>query len=395
MPSVERRRVLLGGLTPRRFLQGYWQKRPLLVRQALPGFVDPLSPDELAGLACDAEVESRLVMERGPRRRWQLFHGPQDPARLRRLPRSHWTLLVQEVDKHLPAVAALMRPFDFVPRWRLDDVMVSFAPRGGSVGPHVDGYDVFLIQGRGRRRWQVSTRDPGDLRAGLDLRILKRFRPEAEWVLEPGDMLYVPPGVAHHGVSLEDALTYSVGFRAARRVDVLLRVLARAADSADRERLYEDADLRPAREPGEIDEAALRRLRAIVRAESGRALSHDFARLMGELLTEPRGAPPRPRSRRLDPAELARRLRSGARLAPVATSRLAFVRADAGCLLFVDGRTQALPPGLAGLAALVTRGRELGREELAPWLRQGAARELLAGLVGAGALALGRARREA
>ncbi len=391
MPTAAGPRNFLGGLTPARFLERHWQKRPLCVRQAFPGFVDPLSPDELAGLACEPEVESRLVMERGPRRPWQVFHGPQDPRRLRRLPARDWTLLVQEVDKHLPAVAALMRPFDFVPRWRLDDVMVSFAPPGGTVGPHVDGYDVFLVQGRGRRRWQVGSGGTGALRPGLDLRILERFRPEAEWVLEPGDLLYVPPGLAHHGVSLEDALTYSVGFRAPRRADVLLRFLEQAVNTTDGERLYGDAGLRPAREPGEIDAAALERLRAVVREESERVPAGDFARLMGQLLTEPRGAPPRPRARRLAPDELARRLRDGARLAPAATSRLAFARDVRGALLFADGRPHDLPSELAGLAPLLTRWREVGGAELRRWLRLRAARELVAALVNAGALELRRA----
>ncbi len=386
MLRAARRRILLGGLTPARFLESHWQKRPLLVRQAFPGLVDPLTPDELAGLACEPEVESRLVMELGPSRRWQLFHGPQDPRRLRRLPRSRWSLLVQEVDKHLPAVAALLEPFDFVPRWRLDDVMVSFAPRGGTVGPHVDGYDVFLVQGRGRRRWQVSTRDPSDFRPGLDLRILKRFRPEAEWVLEPGDMLYVPPGVAHHGVSLEDALTYSVGFRAPGRADVLLRVLERVVNTTDGERRYEDPDLRPVARPGEIGPDALRRLRAVVEAETSRVLTGEFARLMGELLTEPKSAPPRPRARHLPPPELHRRLRAGGRLGAAPTSRTAFVRRGRAALLFVDGRTHELPPELAGLAPLVTSGRALGADELRPWLSRRAARELLSALVDCGAL---------
>ena len=391
MPSPARPRALLGGLTPARFLERHWQKRPLCVRQAFPGFVDPLSPDELAGLACEPGVESRLVMERGPRRPWQVFHGPQDPRRLSQLPDRGWTLLVQEVDKHLPAVAALMRPFDFVPRWRLDDVMVSFAPPGGTVGPHVDGYDVFLLQGRGRRRWQVGSGGTGELRPGLDLRILKRFRPEAEWVLEAGDLLYVPPGLAHHGVSLENALTYSVGFRAPKRADLLLRFLERTVNTTDGERLYGDAGLRPAREPGEIDAAALERLRAIVREESARVLADGFARLAGELLTEPRGAPPRPRARRLSPDDLARRLRAGARLVPAATSRLAFARQGRRALLFADGQVHELPEALAGLAPLLTRGRELAAADLRPWLRRRPVRELVAALVDAGALELLRA----
>lgn len=374
------------GLDPRRFLARHWQKRPLCLRGAFPGFRDPLTPDELAGLACEPEVESRLVLQRGGRRPWQVLPGPQNARRLRRLPRTHWTLLVQEVNKHLPAVAALLEHFDFVPHWRVDDVMVSFAPRHGSVGPHLDSYDVFLIQGRGRRRWQVDTRAPADSREGLDLRILKRFRAEASWVLGPGDVLYVPPGCAHHGVALTDSLCYSVGFRAPSHAEVLLAFLQRVVNAAPAESRYADPDLRLQRHPGEITADALRRLRGVVEGQSRGVLRQDLARLAGELLTEPKGLPPRPRARRLRPDDLARRLRAGLGLQRAQTSRLAFARQGRRTLLFVDGRTFELEPGLAFAAPLLTDSARVPSGKLRARLGRPAFLALLCQLLNAGAL---------
>ena len=376
MPKV------LGELDPARFLAEYWQKQPLLVRGAWPGFQDPLAPEELAGLACEEGVESRLVLERG-RRPWQVIEGPQQERRLRRLSRSHWTLLVQEVDKHVPGVAALRAPFRFVPGWRIDDVMVSFAPEGGTVGPHVDSYDVFLIQGRGRRRWQVAARFDPELREGLDLRMLRRFQPEQEWVLEPGDLLYVPPGVAHHGVSLEPSLTYSVGFHAPSRAEVVTRWARQLAlDPRGAER-YADPDLRPARHPGELSRAAVRRLRAMVETSLA-ARGADFARFAGELVTEPRGVPPEPRRRKLAAAELSRRLRRGT-LRPCPESRAVFVRGRGGAWLCVDGHSHWLAGSLAPFARLLSSGRELRSAEISPWLSEPAVPALLLELVNAGA----------
>ena len=231
------------------------------MRGALPGFRDPVTPARLLALAARDDVESRLVRERGGARRWELTPGPL-PARLTRtLGPSHWTVLVQNVDAHVPAVADLIERFDFLPRWRVDDVMISLAAPQGSVGPHVDSYDVFLLQGRGRRRWRVAERFAEDYVRGLDLRVLRGFRAESDWVLGPGDMLYLPPGVAHHGVALEECLTYSIGFRAPSQYDLVAGFLQRVVGAVDRSRLYADPDLARAREPGEISPAALARLR--------------------------------------------------------------------------------------------------------------------------------------
>lgn len=279
---------LLGGLSPRAFLLRHWQRRPLFVRGALPRFLDPLTPEQLFALACEPEIESRLVLVRGGRRPYQRSFGPQRPRRLARLKRSHWTLLVQGVDRHVPAVARLRGLFSFIPRWRIDDVMVSFAVRGGSVGPHVDNYDVFLLQGRGRRRWQIQSRPDRGLRRGLDLQVLRRFEPDREELLGPGDMLYVPPGVAHHGMALEDSLTYSIGFRAPSHRTLVALFAERLLASIPEDRLYADPDLRPARSSRGIGPRALRKMQEIVRDEVRRGLRLDLRRELAALLRRPR-----------------------------------------------------------------------------------------------------------
>src|SRR4051794_33664225 len=217
---------LLGGLTPREFLRRHWQKRPLFVRGALPRFSGVLSEPELRALAARDDVESRVVERRGPRYRTQ--HGPF--ARLRPQ-RRDWTLLVSGVNLHHAGADALLRRFSFVPQARLDDVMVSYATPGGGVGPHVDSYDVFLLQGFGRRRWRWGAQQDQALRADMPVKILRRFRPTADAVLAPGDMLYVPPGHAHDGVALDACTTYSIGFRAPAYQELVEAFLDRLRDT--------------------------------------------------------------------------------------------------------------------------------------------------------------------
>jgi len=351
------------------------------VRGAVPGFRDPLTPARLLALAARDGVESRLVRERGGTRPWQVTPGPLPAGLIRRLGPSHWTVLVQHVDAHVAAVADLIDRFDFLPRWRVDDVMISLAAPQGSVGPHVDSYDVFLLQGRGRRRWRVAERFADKHVPGLDLRILRRFRAEREWVLGPGDMLYLPPGVAHHGVALEECLTYSIGFRAPSQYDLVAGFLQRVVAAVDRSRLYADPDLSPARDPGEITPAALTRLQRIVK-DGAKASAAAFVRFAGEHLTEPRverTAPPR----RLDPARLARTLHGGGSLVRGLDARVAFVRRGAVTTLFADGRHWTLSPVLAGVAPLLTRRRRVDAEALRPLLRRRGMMALLAELVSA------------
>ena len=199
------------------FLSEYWQKKPLVIRQALPDFINPLSADELAGLSLEDEVESRLVFETpGTPPFWQLKPGPFVESDFKSLPKSHWTLLVNGVDRLIPDVARLLDHFNFIPQWRIDDVMVSYAVQQGSVGPHYDHYNVFLYQAMGTRKWSLTTQDcnPGNYLNDVALRIMDRFIVEEEYLLQPGDMLYLPPHIGHHGVSLsDDCMTYSFGYR--------------------------------------------------------------------------------------------------------------------------------------------------------------------------------------
>ena len=237
---------LLGGLTAREFLRDYWQKKPLLVRQAIPDFESPISPDELAGLALEEEVESRLVIEHGERP-WELQRGPFIEDTFQDLPERDWTLLVQAVDQFVPEVAELLEDFKFLPKWRIDDLMISFAAPGGGVGPHFDNYDVFLLQAHGHRRWQIGQMCDADspLLPHADLKILAQFEPTDEWVLAPGDMLYLPPRLAHCGTAEDDCMTYSVGFRAPSAAEVLTHFTDFLGQFLPDEERYSDPDIQP------------------------------------------------------------------------------------------------------------------------------------------------------
>ncbi len=217
---------VLGEIGAEQFLAEYWQRKPLLIRNALPDFRSPLDPDELAGLSLEEDVESRIVIENGKNSCWELLCGPFSEETFRQLPAEKWTLLVQAVDLWLPEIKQLLEHFAFLPPWRLDDIMASYAVEGGSVGPHFDYYDVFLLQGLGRRHWKIGgtgqlCTEESPRQEDTPLRILRDFQFEQDWVLEPGDMLYLPPQVAHHGVALGDCITYSVGFRAPNAAEML------------------------------------------------------------------------------------------------------------------------------------------------------------------------------
>ena len=231
MDAIDRPMTLLGGLSPARFMRRHWQKQPLLVRQAVPGFAPPLDRARLFALAADEAVESRLLVRDGAR--WKLRHGPLPRRALPPLARPGWTLLVQGVDLHVDAARTLLDRFRFLPEARLDDLMISYASDGGGVGAHVDSYDVFLLQASGRRRWQVAHQRDRRLVPDLPLKILRTFEPAQEWVLGPGDMLYLPPGWGHDGVALgADCMTCSIGLRCA---DLLYKIqLGESLSDADR-----------------------------------------------------------------------------------------------------------------------------------------------------------------
>lgn len=249
------------GMTPERFLRDYWQKKPLLIRNAFPGYQSPLQPEDLAGLACEEAALSRIVMHDRANDRWTLRHGPFEEAEFPAMPHQDWTLLVQDMDKWDSDIAALLPAFSFLPRWRIDDIMVSFAAPGGSVGAHVDQYDVFLLQAQGHRRWQIDATDnpPLGFRNDVELKLLSQFNASHEWVLGPGDMLYLPPGVPHNGVAEDACLTFSVGMRAPSAAELLGDFVDTLAADADEALRYADPDLAPATDPAEIDTAAMNR----------------------------------------------------------------------------------------------------------------------------------------
>ncbi|MDO5692862.1 MAG: cupin domain-containing protein [Pseudomonadota bacterium] len=285
--DIHQASTLLGGLSPDQFMKRHWQKKPLLVRQAMPGFKPLLSRSALFDLAGDEAVESRLL-SRGAKG-WQLRAGPLARRALPPLARPDWTLLVQGVDLHNEQAHALLRAFRFVPDARLDDLMISYASDGGGVGPHFDSYDVFLLQAHGRRRWRIGRQKDLTLIEGLPLKILADFQPEQEYVLEPGDMLYLPPGWAHDGVAVGECMTYSIGFKQPTRDEVVRELLSRVADEADDlvgDMAYRDPRQPATEQPAEIPEAML----AFARDAIERALSEPshLALLLGELMTEPK-----------------------------------------------------------------------------------------------------------
>ena len=250
------------GMPPEQFLRDYWQKRPLLIRNAFPGFESPIQPEDLAGLACEDGVLARIVQHDRASDGWKVSHGPFPEEMFPGMPHQDWTLLVQDVDKWDADIAALLPHFSFLPRWRIDDVMVSFAAPGGSVGAHIDQYDVFLLQAQGHRRWQIDARPnpPLGYRPDVELRLLQQFDPSHDWVLGPGDMLYLPPGVPHHGVAEDACLTFSVGMRAPSAAELVGDWVDAMIAEADDGLRYNDADLQLPQDPHEIDAAAMERV---------------------------------------------------------------------------------------------------------------------------------------
>ena len=279
-----RSRTPLGALSVDDFLRHHWQRRPLLVRQALPDIKPPLDPDALMRLAADDAVQSRLVSAFGGR--WRLEHGPFEADDLPALSRRRWTLLVQGVNLHDERAHQLMSAFRFIPDARLDDLMISLASDQGGVGPHLDSYDVFLVQLWGRRRWRIAPPGNDQLRANLPLKILERFEPTDEWVLEPGDMLYLPPGWAHDGVADGPCMTGSIGFRAPSRHEFLREFLAEAADApGGTDPRFGDRGRRPSRNPAEVPPDLHAQLhRWATGWKPSRAAIDDF---IGRFLTEP------------------------------------------------------------------------------------------------------------
>ena len=333
---------------PEQFLRDYWQKKPLLVRQAFPNFEPELDADDIAGLACDELAESRLITGSFEKRNWQVRYGPFSEDDFSSLPDRNWSLLVQDVEKHYPPLQALLENFAFIPSWRIDDLMVSVAGRGGSVGPHVDQYDVFLLQAAGRRRWQIAESFEPGLLAGCELEVLEHFQAEQEWTLEPGDLLYLPPGVAHFGVALDPGTTWSIGMRAPGAAELYQSLgdwLAERDPAAPR---YRDPGLAPATAPGRIEADAMRGFQQLaMQCLRNEAAFSDF---LGAFLSRYRLAhDPAPPEEPIDVESLRAVLRAGAALRHNPWTRLLWLETAAGACLFAAGERLACDAASAAL----------------------------------------------
>lgn len=373
------------GLDPAAFIERHWQKSPALLTGALPGFNPPISPEELAGLACEPDVEARIVCG-NPESGWTLRHGPFTEDDFLDLPETDWTLLVQDVEKHLTSLKGLLSLVSFLPAWRSDDLMISYAAAGGSVGPHLDAYDVFLIQGQGSRTWAIDPR-PSDIRWRTDceLRVLERFHARQEFRLTRGDILYVPPGVAHFGIGEEPAMTFSIGFRAPT-ASGLLSEAGRALEE-DGDMFYEDPDLSIDEvSGGRISDRALARARDVVERAASRAVA-GVAEHLGRAAT--RGKPwltPLPPDDIGSPAEVARSLTDGARFRPHAAARLAWCVGERNVWLFCDGEAWPLPVQAADFCDALCRSTGSTVADLAPPVQD--CHDLLCELVLRGSLEL-------
>jgi 50S ribosomal protein L16 3-hydroxylase len=315
---------LLGGVSAATFMRDYWQKRPLLVRQAIPGFGGIVDRDELLGLATRADATSRLVIEHPRRRsRWERHDGPFGGLDLSMLPASRWTLLVHGVESLVPGGWELLGRFGFIPAARVDDLMVSYAADGGGVGPHDDRYDVFLLQGQGRRRWRIMHGGDRSVDERAAIRVLARFATDEEWLLEPGDMLYLPPGVAHWGVAEGPCFTYSIGFLSPSHttlVESFLGYLWHAiGPTLDPDALLRDTLRAPAPKPLALPDGMLAEVARVVGPVRWDARTvEDF---FGRFLTSPRRVAFAPPARAIAGDAFARRLRGRGRLTLALPSR--------------------------------------------------------------------------
>ncbi|MFO1493049.1 MAG: cupin domain-containing protein [Lysobacterales bacterium] len=325
------------GMSPARFLREYWQKQPLLIRQAWTDFACPLTPNDLAGLACEEDALARIVRLDRRRDRWHLETGPFAEDRFASLPARDWTLLVQDVDRWDADVARLLDFVHFLPRWRVDDVMVSYAVPGGSVGAHVDQYDVFLVQGLGQRRWAIDARPgaPLDFRSDAPIKLLQHFEASHEWVLDPGDVLYLPPGVPHYGLAETECLTLSIGMRAPGVGEMLGAWAHARIDQLDDALRYADPDLKPASDPNLLDAAALARVRAAL-TQALAAPEDELADWFGRFVSSYRRAF-MPARRRCSASQWQARCQQGATLQIADGMRLCMRPAGSEMRVYGDG----------------------------------------------------------
>jgi 50S ribosomal protein L16 3-hydroxylase len=353
----------------RTFLKNFWQRKPLKFDHCFADITGLLTPDDLAGLACEHHIESRIVKSSLNFKHWHLTQGPFDESLFSELPRSHWTLLVQDVDKWIPEVADLFDHFSFLPSWRLDDIMISYAAKGGSVGPHVDQYDVFLIQAAGSRRWKIGTKAVVNevLIPNQPLRLMRDFRADKDFVLGPGEVLYLPPGIPHFGISLDDdCMTYSVGFRAPSMKDLLLEYFAESQTAMASTRFC-DPGIKLRSTPGLFD-VQLRKA-TVDLLKSTKISNQDLQRWLGQTLSRPK----------YDEFFTRQKLRTKGLLRRHEMTRMLYAEGAAHMDVFICGEHQLVPNTQKDFIRRLANNRvnefdSLNRSELKylePWLSRG------------------------
>ncbi len=341
------------GIPVAEFLRDYWQKKPLLIRQAFPNYQAPLAPEDLAGIACEEGVLARLVKHDRKKDHYSLETGPFKETMFPKLGKKDWTLLVQDMDKWDGDVRQLITAFNFLPRWRVDDVMISFAAPGGSVGPHVDQYDVFLLQAQGQRRWEIDNNPNADksFREKTELKLLEKFQASHVWTLQPGDILYLPPGVPHHGEAVDACMTFSLGMRAPSHAELLNEWADGLFERVSEDVRYADKDLTAAKDSGEIDSATCDRVLDIFKQhvpDSKEAAALFFGRFVTTYRTAIEIAPP-PRTPK--PEKVLERLAKGDVLVPHPFARWAWCKDGREAIVFVQGHSFSTTPSVASLLA--------------------------------------------
>lgn len=390
MKPSNKKYPVLGTLTQKEFLSKYWQKKPLLIRNAFPSPEEVITPDELAGMCCDEGIESRLILEKGGKHPWELRKGPFTPTTFRKLPKTHWTFLVNGVDRFVPSVNAVLDSFSFIPFWRIDDVMFSYAVDKGNVGAHVDNYDVFLVQMYGTRRWMIEDRPvlQDDFVPNLPIRLLKKFKPTHTWDLKPGDMLYLPPRFPHHGVAVgTDCVTMSVGFRAPSFADFINGVASEALSKLDDAERYTDPELQ-IQHPGEIPSSSLTKVRKVL--EKHLLDPSVINGWLGRYITEPNPDvtfEPAKKPKRLTPAAAQKLLKNADKIVRVEGVRFAFISLSKKEIeFFANGASTRLSGNCALLARNLSEKVLTSTLDILPLMKDKECAEFLGGLIQDGLL---------
>lgn len=350
------------------FLNVYWQKKPLLIRNAFPDFISPVTAEVLAGLSCEDFIESRIISEHKTSPKWRLENGPFKESKFSELPDTHWTLLIQGLNKIFPDFDDLLHEFNFIPSWRVDDLMASFAVVNGSVGPHIDQYDVFLLQASGHRKWMISQQEISDdnLESGLPLKIISNFKKESEWILGPGDMLYLPPNVPHYGVAMDDCMTFSIGFRAPSHAELLSSFVDELLPTLKDDLRYKDVDLQYSENSGEISHQALNKVCQLIQYHfSDEAKINEW---FGRFITDYLNDDVELQEHCLTAEELSSELKNS-EIRRTATVRANYITSASGRIhLYINGQAHEVSSKVTDIAKLFCNQHLFTYEDLIPFL---------------------------